>query len=502
MSFYPIRTYVTVAGANVTGVNFQMGRTVSGTVTLNGAGLPFVTVSTNTGVTATTLSNGSFSLTGLGPGTYTVTPNRAGYTFTPASRSVTVATVNITGINFTATQTAAPVMGGGDDPGDTSGDTQPGGPMRPDEAEVYYGQDGEAGTMASPGGTEETAGETTGATGSEEILELAPEPVPGALQNLKAFFYAWDHLGTIRLVSNSDRSVMERHDYEPFGVELRPILNQTENTHQFTGHERDQASGMDYMHFRFYGSNMGRFMKPDNGVDQTPMNPQSWNLYSYVRGNPVNFNDPTGHWSGEYHKAMTFIAFLLCDQSEENAAAAAEANVSVDSNPATDPLTNGIEVRRRYHGFPGEDESWGDAVAREERDNPMTPGMSAEDIGKALHPIQDPYVHGQYESGLHGLQGDSTTQNSVRAVEAYDSTVRALQRSGLKVNGAKAAASRELLDLIKTHKVGCKTVRNADGKPEIMLTKTLGKGKAYLRALKLQREIASKSSGDAPPASK
>jgi RHS repeat-associated protein len=299
MSFYPIRTYITIAGANVTGVNFQMGRTVSGTVTLNGAGLPFVTVSTNTGVTATTLSNGSFSLTGLGPGTYTVTPNRAGYTFTPASRSVTVATVNITGINFTATQTAAPVMGGGDDPGDTSGDTQPGGPMRPDEAEVYYGQDEEEGAMPSPGAIEEPAGEGTGAAAHGAAYAEASEPVPTALQNLKVTFYAWDHLGTIRLVSNS----------EPFGVELRPIQNQTDNTHQYTGHERDQASGMDYMHYRFYGSNLGRFMKPDNGVDQHVENPQSWNLYAYVRGNPVNFNDPNGRWRGGVHHDFFKLAF-------------------------------------------------------------------------------------------------------------------------------------------------------------------------------------------------
>jgi RHS repeat-associated protein len=51
------------------------------------------------------------------------------------------------------------------------------------------------------------------------------------------------------------------------------------------------------MHFRFYGSNMGRFMKPDN-ISGNMANPQSWNLYSYVHGNPVNFNDPTGHMVG------------------------------------------------------------------------------------------------------------------------------------------------------------------------------------------------------------
>ncbi len=81
-------------------------------------------------------------------------------------------------------------------------------------------------------------------------------------------------------------------------MEITPT-DECDNTHRFTGHERDLETGNDYMHFRFFSSNMGRFQKPDSNFDSPLSNPQGWNLYSYVKGNPVNFNDPTGHMQGE-----------------------------------------------------------------------------------------------------------------------------------------------------------------------------------------------------------
>ena len=63
----------------------------------------------------------------------------------------------------------------------------------------------------------------------------------------------------------------------------------------YTGQERDSLTNYDYMHFRYYSSSIGRFLKPDNIIGNL-YNPQSWNLYSYVHNNPVNFNDPSGHY--------------------------------------------------------------------------------------------------------------------------------------------------------------------------------------------------------------
>ncbi|MBL8264521.1 MAG: trypsin-like serine protease [Xanthomonadaceae bacterium] len=76
---------------------------ISGTITnSSGAGISGVTVS-NGSVTATTSSTGAYTLTGVGNGTYTLTPSLSGYTFSPASRSVTVNGANVTGQDFTGT---------------------------------------------------------------------------------------------------------------------------------------------------------------------------------------------------------------------------------------------------------------------------------------------------------------------------------------------------------------------------------------------------------------
>ncbi|MGH9514841.1 MAG: RHS repeat-associated core domain-containing protein [Terriglobales bacterium] len=99
----------------------------------------------------------------------------------------------------------------------------------------------------------------------------------------------------------------EESDYYPYGGEI-PVSGSDSNHYKFTGKERDAetctTTCVDYFGARHYASSIGRFMTPDldSDVDDPgPVpyanfrDPQTLNLYSYVRNNPLNRIDPDGH---------------------------------------------------------------------------------------------------------------------------------------------------------------------------------------------------------------
>jgi RHS repeat-associated protein len=97
--------------------------------------------------------------------------------------------------------------------------------------------------------------------------------------------------------------VKARHDYLPFGEEIGLSGGRTEAQgyvvdsvkQKFTGYERDNETGMDFAQARYYASAQGRFTSPDDFLNDThASDPASWNLYTYVRNNPLRFIDPNG----------------------------------------------------------------------------------------------------------------------------------------------------------------------------------------------------------------
>ncbi len=62
----------------------------------------------------------------------------------------------------------------------------------------------------------------------------------------------------------------------------------------YTGHEQNGDLGLIYMDARYYAPYINRFISADTIVPD-PTNPQSFNRYSYVRKNPINFTDLSGY---------------------------------------------------------------------------------------------------------------------------------------------------------------------------------------------------------------
>ena len=175
--------------------------------------------------------------------------------------------------------------------------------------------------------------EATSSSAGPDTLEEWTTSAPAAFSNAVVRYYVTDHLGSPRVVLDAQRKVLDRHDYEPFGVELTPLTDQADLTHRFTGHERDLQTGYDYMHYRFYGSTLGRFLKPDSVVANAA-DPQSWNLYAYVRNNPILLNDPSGHLVGIAYRSYTWaggdIAGSMGIHQEANALGG---GIGLGSNP-------------------------------------------------------------------------------------------------------------------------------------------------------------------------
>nr|WP_309545330.1 RHS repeat-associated core domain-containing protein [Xanthomonas campestris] len=102
-------------------------------------------------------------------------------------------------------------------------------------------------------------------------------------------YYLTDNLGSTRALTNAEGAVVRRYDYTPYG-QAQATGGSSDNPYQYTGRELDK-SGLQYYRARYYSPEMGRFISEDSygfaGGDA--------NFYAYTLGNPVSFNDPSGH---------------------------------------------------------------------------------------------------------------------------------------------------------------------------------------------------------------
>ncbi len=113
------------------------------------------------------------------------------------------------------------------------------------------------------------------------------------------YYYHGDQIGSSRLMTSPFGEPVWNATYLPYGEEYNPEI--TVNNRKFTGKEHDTESGLDYFGARYYGSALGRFITPDWAAKAAAVpyaefsDPQSLNLYTYVRNLPTTKADADGH---------------------------------------------------------------------------------------------------------------------------------------------------------------------------------------------------------------
>ena len=109
------------------------------------------------------------------------------------------------------------------------------------------------------------------------------------------FFNHEDWLGTHRVRTDSTGTAREWCSDTPYGMNLACSPGDTSPMH-FTGLQYDPETGMSHTLHRQFPMYLGRWLTADPaGLKAVHFeDPQTWNIYAYVRNNPIRLTDPSG----------------------------------------------------------------------------------------------------------------------------------------------------------------------------------------------------------------
>ncbi|HVP23354.1 MAG TPA: RHS repeat-associated core domain-containing protein, partial [Conexivisphaerales archaeon] len=111
------------------------------------------------------------------------------------------------------------------------------------------------------------------------------------LSSSSSYYYHFDALGSIRLVTNAGAINAFSTNYLPYGIEYNTTGMET---FLYTDKPVDASTGLYYFGARFYDASLFRFVSKDTNLGSTD-DPLSLNLYAYSRDNPQRYVDSNGH---------------------------------------------------------------------------------------------------------------------------------------------------------------------------------------------------------------
>jgi RHS repeat-associated protein len=130
-------------------------------------------------------------------------------------------------------------------------------------------------------------------------------------------YYLFDAQGTVVDLTKPDGTLQARYQYDAWG-NTRAQTGTSANPFGYTGHEKDDATGLYYFKARYYDTSLGRFLTQDAYLGDINT-PPSLHRYLYAYANPTVYVDLDGNksifggatdqienfkdWLGEQNKA-------------------------------------------------------------------------------------------------------------------------------------------------------------------------------------------------------
>lgn len=196
-----------------------------------------------------------------------------------------------------------------------------------------------------------------------------------------------DHLGTPIAATDENGNVIERFEYEPYGLQVSGPVTDGPG---YTGHVEDAATSLTYMQQRYYDPQIGTFLSVDPVTAHS--NPVSqFSRYRYANGNPYAYTDPDGRYVTWIHRRMTYNAAIQAGYSESAARKLADAVVGVDKG------TQGNESEAtNLHYMAGIKGGAYQSTAQAIHESEAIIGEANPILAQRLHALQDKYapMHG------------------------------------------------------------------------------------------------------------
>lgn len=159
-----------------------------------------------------------------------------------------------------------------------------------------------------------------------------------------------NHLDSVSLELNEKAEVISYEEYSTYGSTTFQSRNRAINSvakrYRYTGMERDEESGLNYHSARYYATWLGRWGSPDPAgfVD-------GYNIYNYVKNNPIKSLDPDGKQEQIAGTGITENSSVYVNREHDRFIGTEAHNLP---KHVLDTLRARINGTLLYQAFPGE----------------------------------------------------------------------------------------------------------------------------------------------------